>query len=272
MLLAKNILNLPIEAKDGKIGKLKDCLFDDRHWTLRYFVADTGKWLPGRKVLLSPLHFDKPEEGIVSIMKDRLPVSLTKEQIESSPALENDMPISRQYEIEYARYYNHHVYWDGPYYWGATHVPDYSAPLIGSETSLNESEEAHKERVKEIEESSLRSVSEVASYGINTQDGEFGHVSDFLVDENYWRLHYLVIDSRKWLPGKQFLIDIDWVSSFNWASKTATVSLTRKQIEEAPEFDSELPLNDSYIDSLYDHYGMRPREVPAKEEEAAIRL
>ncbi len=259
-------MNLPIDAKDGRIGKLKDCLFDDRHWTLRYFVADTGKWLPGRKVLLSPLHFDKPEAGIVSIMNDRLPVSLTKEQIEKSPPLENDMPISRQYEIEYARYYNHNVYWDGPYYWGVTHAPEYGVPLAArSERQADDGDKAHQKRIEQIEESSLRSIKEVTNYAINTEDEEFGYIHDFLIDENYWRLHYLIVDSRKWLPGKKFLIDIDWVKRFSWANKTATIGLTRDKLEAAPEFDPDQPLNDRYIENLYEHYGMRPREDPLRQ-------
>jgi len=211
MLLAKSITNLPIEAKDGSIGRLKDCLFDDQHWTLRYFVADTGKWLPGRKVLLSPLHFDEPESGIVPIMKDRLPVSLTKEQIENSPPLDDNMPVSRQYEVEFARYYQQDTYWNGPYFWGISHEPVYHATIGSAVKNRLKSEEGHKKRIQEIEKSSLRSMSEVIGYKINAQDDEFGHIDDFLIDEDYWRIHYLIVDSKKWLPGQKYLIDIDWI-------------------------------------------------------------
>ncbi len=262
MILAKNITNLPIEAKDGSIGQLKDCLFDDQHWTLRYFVADTGKWLPGRKVLLSPLHFDEPESGIVPIINDRLPVSLTKEQIKNSPPIEDNMPVSRQYEVEFARYYQHNAYWNGPYFWGISHIPQYRATFDTSTEERFESEVAHKERVQEIEKSSLRSINEVIGYKINAQDDEFGHIHDFLIDEDYWRIHYLIVDSKKWLPSQKYLIDIDWIKSFDWANQTATVGLTKKMIQEAPEFDSTLPLEDHYIDRLYDHYGLRPRDLP----------
>jgi hypothetical protein len=262
MLLAKNITNLPIEAKNGSIGRLKDCLFDENHWTLRYFVADTGKWLPGRKVLLSPMHFDEPESGIVSIMKDRLPVSLTKEHIENSPSLGENMPISRQYEIEYARYYQQNLYWNGPYFWGVSHMPEYHTIVDTSVENRFESEEAHNKRVQKIEESSLRSLREVTGYKVNAQDDDFGHIHDFLIDEDYWRIHYLIVDSKNWLPGKKFLIDIDWIESFNWVNKTATVGLTKKMLQEAPEFDSNLPLEDRYVDRLYDQDGMRPRELP----------
>lgn len=42
----KGMIGYPIEATDGVVGKVKDALFDDRHWRLRYDVVDTGTWLP----------------------------------------------------------------------------------------------------------------------------------------------------------------------------------------------------------------------------------
>ena len=43
---------LLIEGKS--VGKCKDLLFDDDCWTIRYLLADTGKWLFDKKVLISP--------------------------------------------------------------------------------------------------------------------------------------------------------------------------------------------------------------------------
>jgi len=46
-----------LAALDGDLGHVKDFYFDDRTWAVRYVVADTGNWLPGRMVLLSPKAF-----------------------------------------------------------------------------------------------------------------------------------------------------------------------------------------------------------------------
>ena len=44
MLLSVNELtNYVLSAKDGEIGRCRDFLFDDEHWTIRYMVANTGK-------------------------------------------------------------------------------------------------------------------------------------------------------------------------------------------------------------------------------------
>src|SRR5665213_173641 len=75
------------------IGKVKEFYFDDRHWTIRYLVADTGNWLTGRQVLISPY-------SLVAVNKEKRDVSidLTKKQIEDSPSLDSDKPVSRQFE------------------------------------------------------------------------------------------------------------------------------------------------------------------------------
>ena len=78
----KDLKGFSIGARDGDIGEANDFIFDDKNWTVRYLVADTNRWLPGRKVLISPIVVDQPDwEG------KRLPVLLTQEQT-SAPALD----------------------------------------------------------------------------------------------------------------------------------------------------------------------------------------
>ena len=55
MLFAvSGLIGCPIAASDGRIGAVKDFLFDDRSWRIRWVEVDTGGWLPGRKVLIHP--------------------------------------------------------------------------------------------------------------------------------------------------------------------------------------------------------------------------
>ena len=69
-----------IAATDGEIGSVQDLYFDDLRWTVRYLMVDTGAWLPGRQVLISPMAVGGPSWG-----EGRLPVRLTKQQVENSP-------------------------------------------------------------------------------------------------------------------------------------------------------------------------------------------
>ena len=54
MIEAKQLYGTKIDAQDGHIGSVHDLYFDNQAWTVRYLIIDTGKWLPGRKVLIVP--------------------------------------------------------------------------------------------------------------------------------------------------------------------------------------------------------------------------
>lgn len=51
---AREVIGYRIHARDGQIGRLEDFVITDSDWVIRYLVADTRNWLPGRRVLLSP--------------------------------------------------------------------------------------------------------------------------------------------------------------------------------------------------------------------------
>lgn len=82
-----------IVASDGQIGAVVDFLFDDALWRVRWLVIDCGNWLTGRGVLIHPssvLQEDLEQQQFV--------VALTKAQVEGSPTLLEDQPVSQQME------------------------------------------------------------------------------------------------------------------------------------------------------------------------------
>lgn len=250
----KDIIGYSIEATDGHIGEVKDCLFDDRHWGLRYVVADTRKWLPGRKVLITPHHAKQPTKGWSG---NALPVDLSKERIRNAPELDDNAPVSAQYESEYMRYYQiANPYWAGPYAWGYEFEPQYVAPPTEENEKQSEQlSKQHEDQLKNIEHSHLRSAHEVIGYHIQAKDDSFGHVEDFIIDDSKWKLMYLIVDTKNWLPGKKSIVDVRWVSSFDWHSREASIDLTRKQIEAAPRYDASAPINREFERQLYDYHG-----------------
>src|SRR5215469_5342967 len=106
----KEIKGAKLASRDVEIGHLKDFYFDDQTWTVRYLVADTGNWLPGRQVLLSPFAVTAIELEPHRIVA----FNLSKAQIEQSPSIDEHKPISRQYELEYMQYYGWPDYVSGP--------------------------------------------------------------------------------------------------------------------------------------------------------------
>lgn len=111
---AKALKGFTLDSLDGAIGKINEFYFDDLHWTIRYVVADTGNWLAGRQVLISPYALADVNEEEKSIA-----INLTKKQIEDSPSLDSDKPVSRHFEEDYYGHYGWPMYWGGPYLWGA---------------------------------------------------------------------------------------------------------------------------------------------------------
>jgi len=234
-----------LQARDGEIGRCKDFLFDEEHWTVRYMVADTGKWLPGKKVLISPVSLDRPDWTT-----RKLPVNLTKELIEKSPPLSSEEPVSRKYEKKWYDYYGWALYWGGGGVWGPGAHP---LDLKNLERPMNPAEaEAASE------DSELRSASEVKGYHIKAKDDEVGHVEDFIVDDETWTLRYVVVDTRNWLPGRKVLVPPHWIRSVIWPDKKVEIDLTRKEIEASPPYNPAEPVNREYEVQLYDFYG-RPK-------------
>ena len=109
----KTLEGYKLDSLDGEIGKVKEFYFDDRHWTIRYLVAETGTWLADRQVLISPYAL-----ATVNKEEHNIAVELTKKQIKDSPSLDSDKPVSRQFEQAYYGHYGYPTYWGGPYSWG----------------------------------------------------------------------------------------------------------------------------------------------------------
>ncbi len=235
-----------ILAIDGELGKAQDFYFDDRYWTIRYLVADTRKWLPGRLVLISPFTLQEPDW-----FSDKLPVNLTKQQVKDSPEVDEARPVSRQKEVDLVNYYGWPTYWAGV-------GNEYPGVLPVADQAIT-NREAEEAAGKEEEDPHLRSTEEVSTYQIHATDGEIGQVDDFIVEDNTWIIRYLIIDTRQWmhwLPGgKKVLISPEWVRKVDWAESKVFVGLSREQIKNSPEFDPSVPVNREYEVRLYDYYG-----------------
>lgn len=240
-----------IAASDGPIGSIRDFYFDDRWWTVRYLVVDTGKWLPGRMVLLSPAVV-----GRLDWSQRTVEVSLTREQVKGSPDVEEHRPVSRQQELTHLRYYGVPPYWLGPDLWGAAPYP---TRLSGAEQAELDRTIEHAQQVAVAQgDDHLRSMKEVAGYQIDATDGELGEIDDFLVDEETWAIRYLVINTSRWWFGKQVLIPPSWATSVSWDTRTVSVSVTRERVKESPPYDASAHLDRQWEADYHRHHGKPP--------------
>ncbi|HZR36168.1 MAG TPA: PRC-barrel domain-containing protein [Nevskia sp.] len=239
----RSLPGLPIVATDGEIGKLKDVYFDDLHWAVRYLVVDTGGWLAGRKVLISPYSVSRIDwEG------GGVELRLRKQQVQDSPDIDTDKPVSRQYETDFMRYYGYPDYWGGPLLWGATAYPFFD---VGAPLPVAERESEYPRRPGDPH---LRSAAEVAGYRIQACDDAIGHLEDLLFEPDSWAVRYLIVDTRNWWPGQQVVIPPRWIEGMDWPEHRVKVGVSRAQVKEAPRFDPAQVPTREYEEQLHAHY------------------
>lgn len=224
-----------ISALDGELGHVKDLLFDDREWTIRHLIVDTGSWLTGRKVLISPAAIQYTDWD-----NKTLAVRLSRQQVQDSPDVDSAKPVSRQQETALYDYYGYPYYWNGPYLWGYSTIP----AVLEQRTINDMSREAAQEQAKREASRAdphLRSCDEVIGYDIQASDDAIGHVDDFLFNDENWRIELMVVDTRNWWPGKHVMISPQRITRVSWETKMVEVDVTRDQVENSPEFDASHP-------------------------------
>lgn len=258
LFAASGLIGCPVKASDGPIGVVKDFLFDDESWKIRWMSVDTAHWLPGRQVLIHPSAIaplelpPKPALPMMS-MGERLTISvhLTKQQIDASPDAREGAPCTRQLE---ARLYNHYgidPYW-GDTYFGPDAIDPMSKPIV-AETIRRKAPEIRSNPADG--DPYLGSVAEVKGYTIHATDGDLGPVENILADDANWDIRYLVVATRHWLPGKLVELAPYAVTGIDWSERRVSVNVTRDQVKSAPPWDPVAMADAAVEEQLHRHFG-----------------
>ena len=254
---ASAIKGYAIAASDGQLGTVSDFLFDDASWLIRWLVVDTGNWLCGRKVLLPPMVLGHPHPT-----EHEFPVQLTRQQVKDSPDINADQPVSRQMETHVYDYYGRDPYWGTDLYMGG--LGYLGGPMMGSypiESRRRQQDIADMQRSDG--DPHLRSIEAVTGYHIHASDGEIGHVEDFLVDDTDWSIHYLVVDTKNWWPGKKVLISPRSAQSVNWTDRLVNLNVDRQRVKDSPTCDASTTVDQVYETHFHSYYGGdRPSDRP----------
>jgi hypothetical protein len=259
---ATHLKGLEIRATDGEIGTVDEFYFDDESWAIRYLTVQTGGWLGGRRVLISPIavvHADWQAK--------RLDVALTKKQVENSPDINTHQPVSRQHEIAYFGYYGYPFYWGGSELWGAAPNPaGLAIPIPASTEAIADSV------AKGSPDSHLRSAEAVTGYHVEATNGEIGHLDGFVIDDETWAIRYVEVATRNWLPGKKILVSPAWIERVSWEDSKVSVGLKRETIQKAPEYLESMPITLEYESRLHLHYGRPPYWLHDVEHQSSFSL
>jgi Protein of unknown function (DUF2934) len=243
-----------VTGSSGPIGEITDFLFDDTAWMTRYLVVGTGNWLSSRHVLISPIainHLNRAEKSVS--------VALTQKQVENSPDIDVNEPLTRKAELEFYSYYGYPVYWEDVGLWAEDGVPDSALPvgeqMQSAGPELVKAYTLAEERMLKNDKSHLRSAKSVVGFHIKAVDGDIGHVQGLFVDEETWAIRYLIVDTSNWWLGHPMMITPDLIKHIDWDGRSVAINLTEQQVKDAPPYDPTVPLNREHEMAIHQYYG-----------------
>lgn len=195
-----HLTGAPVTATDGPVGTVTGALFDPHNWTIRYLLVDTGTWLAGRKLLVSPLSI-RPPPGEV----EGIELNLSRAQLKGSPDIDTTQPLSGPHERELARYYGH-----------PTHANAPSGQVCSS---------------LEVTGYEVHAIDESIGHA-----KDFFFEEDAAATAS-WRIRYLLVDTENWWPGgRKVLLATAAIARIDRAKKRVHVALTGAQVKTSPEY------------------------------------
>jgi hypothetical protein len=215
-----NLLGYRLAAIDGEMGRVRDFLFDDASWKLRYLVVGTGHWLKSRRVLVAPSALGRIVSG-----KREFRVALTREQVRNSPDIDTDKPVSRQQERAMTAHYG----WPAPD--GMISVD----PALTVDRNAQETEGSG--------DSHLRSFLEISTYRVEHAGETLGTAEDFVIDDANWLLRLLIIGFGGWIGSVQAAIPVELTDGISFADRIITTLMSKEEFDKLPLFDAEAPVN-----------------------------
>ncbi|MBE9079981.1 DUF2382 domain-containing protein [Romeria aff. gracilis LEGE 07310] len=111
-------------------------------------------------------------------------------------------------------------------------------------------------------------LSNIDDYSVYTRDNDkVGSVEDGLFEDGTGRFRYLVVDTGPWIFGKKVLLPIG-LANFDYDNQRIHVEgLTKQQIEELPEYKTDMMVDHDYEERLRGTY----RTLPGRSQTATGR-
>jgi sporulation protein YlmC with PRC-barrel domain len=87
------------------------------------------------------------------------------------------------------------------------------------------------------------SIKSLIGFTMGATDGEIGKVKEFYFEDDTWVVRYLIVDTGNWLSGRVVLISTQSIINMDWDKKIFLVDLTKEQIKNSPEINTDLPVS-----------------------------
>ena len=181
------------------------------------------------------------------------------QQVKDSPDIDTERPVSRQMETNVYDYYGWSPYWGTGFYMGG-----YGYIGGGHGTAHRRRLGARRREAGRLpmlseddDDPHLRSIEAVTGYHIHASDGEIGHVEDFLIEDADWSIHYLVVDTKNWWPGKKVLISPRSAREIDWTDKLVNLDVDRQKVKDSPAYDPSMTVDRAYDEKFLTYYGIK---------------
>ncbi len=214
----RDLQHYNIHAVDGDMGRVHEFYFDDQYWRVRHLVVTTGGWFPRHRVLIPIACVVGVDEGC-----GELRITLTRDELATSPGIDTERPVSRQHEGE--------IYW----HYGFTGVP---LPI-----GLERGGDPH-----------LRRTREVLGYVVHREHERVGDVNDFLVDAVSWSICYMVMVLAGRCFEKKVLVLPRSIRGVRWEERAVHVDLSWAVLRNAPRYDPRRPIDSDFEAHVRDYY------------------
>lgn len=101
----------------------------------------------------------------------------------------------------------------------------------------------------------MHQAKDLSDLTIVASDGSsIGAVTDLYFDDQAWTIRYLVVDVGSWLARRKVLISPLAAGEPDWAAKVLPVALTRKQIRNSPDIDTNKPVTRQHESDYFAYY------------------
>jgi uncharacterized protein YrrD len=99
-----------------------------------------------------------------------------------------------------------------------------------------------------------RNLNSLIGNPMEATDGEIGKVEEFYFDDQAWIIVYLIVKTGSWLSGRKVLISP--VALVRELDRTGTfpINLTKQQIKDSPDIDTDLPVSRQKEMALHQYY------------------
>ncbi len=224
--LGSSFEGLAIEASDGRLGMVSDLLFDDATWRIRWMVGRTGPWLNRRTILIPPAASFGCDQG-----RRELSVRLTRAQVEASPDILLDEPVSRQIEYGLHGLETWDPAWGNPRFvagmWGGMGVR-VSRARLAEEKAMHKTPRGGTQ--DDAGDPHLRSVHAIIGSRVRASDGLVGSLEDVAFEDAGWDIQGIIVKTDHW-PGELVELPPDAVQQISWSHQETLLTLDRAAVK-----------------------------------------